>query len=89
MLQTPALIFSVVLASAYAVIFYLWRGWGLRSLLVLWVAALAGFAGGHLLGERWGFLSWTIGQVHVVEATAAALLFMVIARWLAQGKKTS
>jgi hypothetical protein len=89
MFQTPALILSLALASAYAVIFFLWRGRGLRYLLFLWVAALAGFAVGQLLGEMWGWVSWTIGAVHVVEATIAAFVFLVIARWLAQGKKTS
>lgn len=89
MLQTPALIFSLVLASAYAVVFYLWRGRGLRHLLFLWVAALAGFAAGHVLGEMWGLVPWAIGAVHVVEATVVAFLFLVIARWLAQEKRTS
>jgi hypothetical protein len=89
MLQTPALILSLVLASTYAVLFYLWRGRGLRTLLYLWVAALAGFATGHLLGEMWGLVAWTIGAVHVVEATVVALLFLIIARWLAQEKRTS
>ena len=89
MLQIPALIFSVALASAYALIFYLWRGRSLLHLLFVWAAALAGFAGGHLLGDRWGFLPWTIGQVHIVEATVAAFLFMILARWLAQEKKPS
>ena len=89
MLQIPALIFSVALASAYALLFHLWRGRSLPQLLFVWVAALAGFAVGHLLGDRWGFLPWTIGQVHIVEATIAAFLFMILARWLAQEKKPS
>lgn len=89
MLQTPALALSLVLASAYALLFYLWRGRGLRTLLFLWVAALAGFAIGHLLGEMWGLVPWTIGAVHVVEATIAAILFLVIAGWLSQEKRTS
>jgi hypothetical protein len=89
MLQTPALILSLMLASAYAVLFYLWRGWGLRSLVLLWVASLAGFVAGQLLGEMWELVPWTIGAVHVVEATVVSLLFLVLARWLVQGKRTS
>jgi hypothetical protein len=89
MLQTPSLIFSIVLASAYAVLFHLWRGRGLRNLLFLWLVALAGFAAGHLLGAMWDLVSWTIGAVHVIEATVGALLFLVIARWLVPEKRTS
>ena len=89
MLQTPALVFSVVLASTYALAFYLWRGRGLRVLFFLWLAALAGFASGHLVGEMWGFIPWTIGQVHIIEATAVAFLFLTIARWLVEEKRTS
>ena len=89
MLQVPALILSLVLASVYASAFYLWRGQGLRDLVFLWLAALVGFASGHLVGQMWGFIPWTIGQVHVIEATVVALLFLIIARWLMQEKRTS
>ena len=89
MLQPPALIFSLVLASAYGVAFYLWRGRGLRGLLFLWLAAVVGFASGHVVGEMWDLIPWTLGQVHVIEATAVALLFLIIAQWLMQEKRTS
>lgn len=86
MLQAPALVFSLVLALAYAVAFFLWRGRGLRGLVFLWLAALVGFASGHLVGEVWGFVPWTVGQVHVLEATVVAFLFLFIAQWLMQEK---
>lgn len=87
MFQTPALIVSLVLASIYAAAFHLWRGRGLRDLLFFWLASVVGFATGHLVGEAWGFIPWTIGQVHALEATAVALLFLVLARLLRQEKK--
>ncbi len=86
--QTPALIFSLILASAYAAAFYLWRGRGLRDLLFFWLAALVGFASGHLVGGIWGFVPWTIGEVHVIEGTALALVFLFLARWLVPEKRT-
>lgn len=84
MLQVPALVLSLVLASAYAVAFHLWRGHGLRELVFLWLAAVVGFASGHLVGQMWGFVPWTVGQVHVLEATLVAFLFLIIAHWLMQ-----
>jgi hypothetical protein len=88
MLQVPALLLSLVLASLYATIFYLLQGQRLRDLLFFWLASLIGFASGHVVGTVWDFVPWTIGEVHVIEGTIVALLLLVIARWLRQGKKT-
>jgi hypothetical protein len=89
MLQTPALLFSVILASAYAAIFFVWQGQGLRDLVFFWLAAVVGFASGHLVGTLWGFVPWTIGQVHIIEASIVTVLFLIIARWLRQEKKAA
>ena len=87
MLQVPALLLSLVLASVYATVFYLWQGRRLRDLLFFWLASVIGFASGHLVGVIWDFVPWTIGQVHVIEGTIVALLLLLIARWLRQEKK--
>jgi hypothetical protein len=89
MLQSPALLFSVILASAYAAVFFVWQGQGLRDLVFFWLAAVVGFASGHLVGALWGFVPWTIGQVHIIEASIVTVLFLVIARWLRQEKKAT
>ncbi len=89
MLQAPALLLSLVLASLYGALFYLWQGRRLRDMLFFWLAALVGFASGHIVGALWGFVPWTIGQVHAIEATIVAILFLVIARLLRQEKKTT
>lgn len=87
MLQVPALLLSLVLASLYATVFYLWQGRRLRDLLFFWLASVIGFASGHLVGVIWDFVPWTIGQAHVIEGTIVALLLLLIARWLRQEKK--
>jgi uncharacterized membrane-anchored protein len=88
MLQAPALLLSFVLASVYAIVFSVWQARRLRDVLFFWLAAVVGFASGHLVGERWGFIPWTIGQVHIIEATAIALLLLFITRWLRQERKS-
>ena len=45
------------------------------------------FASGHFVGELWGFIPWTLGQVHIIEASVLAILFLLLARWLGQEKK--
>jgi uncharacterized membrane-anchored protein len=86
MLQAPALLSALVLASVYAVVFHLWRGRGLRDLVFFWLAAIVGFAAGHLAGHILDINPWTIGQIHIVEATIVAFLFLIMARWLTQEK---
>ncbi|MCL7453034.1 MAG: hypothetical protein M8467_08275 [Anaerolineae bacterium] len=89
MVQIPALVLSFILASIYAVLFHLWLGRNLRELLALWLGALVGFGVGQIVGQVWGFVPWTLGQIHVLEATLASFLFLGVARWLRQEKKTT
>jgi MFS family permease len=87
MLQAPALALSIALASAYAAAFYLWRGRRLRDLLLFWLASAVGFAAGQIAGQMLNTIPWTIGQVHVIEATLIALALLIVAAWLRQEEK--
>ena len=89
MLQAPGLLLSLAVASALGLAFYLLWGRRHRDLLFFWLAAVIGFASGHLVGVVWGFIPWTVGQVHVLEGCVMALLFLVLARWLGQEKSTT
>ncbi len=86
MLQAPGLLLSLAAASALGLVFYLFLGRRHRDLLFFWLAAVIGFASGHVVGVAWGFIPWTVGQVHVLEGLLVALLFLVLARWLGQEK---
>ena len=88
MIRLPAMIISLLLASAYAAAFHLWQGHSLKDLLVFWLAAVFGFAAGQLVGQILDPVPWTLGQVRIVEATLGAFLFMSITRWLRLEKQT-
>ena len=77
---------SLVLATAYAAAFHLVQGRSLRDLLFFWLAAVVGFASGQVAGYLVDLVPWTIGQVHIIEATLVAFLFLFMARWLRQEK---
>ena len=87
MIQLPGLVLSVLLASIYAAIFYLLLGRRPRDMLFFWLAAVVGFASGHVVGQVWDFIPWTLGQVHIIEASVLAIVFLLMARWLGQDKK--
>jgi hypothetical protein len=89
MLQAPGLLLSLVVASALGVGFYLWQGRRHRDLLFFWLAAVIGFGSGHLVGVVWGFVPWTVGEVHILEGCVVAVLFLVLARWLGQEKSNA
>jgi len=84
MIQIPGLLISIALASSYAAAFYLLLGRRPRDLLFFWLAALVGFASGHLVGETWGFIPWTLGEVHIIEASVLTIAFLLLTRWLGQ-----
>ena len=88
MLEAPGFVLSVALASAYAAVFYLWRGRRLRDLFFFWLASAVGFAAGQVAGEMLDTIPWTIGQVHVIEATLVAITLLVVATWLRQEEKS-
>lgn len=85
MLDAPALVLAFVLATALAVLFHAFFGRRFRDLLLFWPAALAGFAGGHLVGVTLQALPWSVGQIRLVEATFGAVLLLVVANWLKRG----
>jgi len=87
MLEAPGFALSVALASAYAAVFFLWRGRRLRDLLFFLLASAVGFAAGQVAGEMLNTIPWTIGQVHVIEATLVALTLLIVAAWLRQVEK--
>ena len=87
MIQLPGLILSLVLASIYAVVFYLLLGRRPRDMLFFWLAAVVGFASGHVVGQVWDFIPWTLGQVHIIEASVLAIVFLLLARWLGLDKR--
>jgi uncharacterized membrane protein YjjP (DUF1212 family) len=78
MFSTPSLILSLVLATLYAATFHILWGQTWRQLSVSWLAAIAGFALGQLVGAMTGWPGFTIGQVRWVSASlgSAALLFL-------------
>lgn len=82
MLQIPALLVLLLVASFVAVLLHLWMGRGVRDLLLFWLASLAGSVGGQLLGQELGLIPWTVGQAHVVEAGLGSILVVLLAAWL-------
>jgi hypothetical protein len=70
------------MASAYGALFHVWKGETAQDLLIYLAAGLVGFGLGQLVGNTLGLGIFTIGQVHVVEASLICWLILFIAKWL-------
>lgn len=81
-ISSPALVLSIVMASAYGALFHVWKGETAKDLLIYLVAGLVGFGLGQLMGNTLGLGIFMIGQIHVVEATLICWLILFIAKWL-------
>ncbi len=79
---SPALVLSILIASAYGALFHVWKGETARDLLIYLVAGLVGFGLGQLAGNTLGLGIFMIGQVHVVEGSLMCWLVLFIAKWL-------
>ncbi len=80
--MAPYLLFSLLIATVYGAVFHLWRGKTFRELLLYLGAAIAGFAVGEVAGSALNLPLFTVGQVHIVEASLASWGLLFIARWL-------
>ena len=74
--MTPFLLYSLLLASTYALAFFLLFGQGWLQLIVYWAVGLLGFAIGQVLANLLGISLVPIGQLNTVEASAVCLLFL-------------
>lgn len=78
----PALILALLVASAYAALYNLWRNGSPRDLgfclIAAWVGFALGQAAGWLLHFDWGM----IGSLYMIEGTLLAWVMLLLMNWL-------
>lgn len=75
---TPTLLLGALLSLGYASLFHLWRGRGVRDLLLAVPVAILGFSAGHLFSTTTATSLLDIGQLHVLEGTVGAWLALAV-----------
>ncbi len=76
----PSIVFTLVLASLYGLLFYLVFGRGWARLGLYWLVGILGFVLGNWLGGIIGLSLLTIGPVNVVEGTLVCWAGLFVAR---------
>ena len=85
---SPALWLSVAVAAVCSVLFYGWRGGGVRQLGRDVVVGLLGFGIGQLAGIYFQLDLFRLGQVRLLTGIAGALLALFVGRLIwRQGAK--
>ena len=80
--MSPALLLSALIAGMYGALFHLWRGRTLRELPLYLIASSVGFVLGQLVGNLVGLDLFTVGPIHIIEASLGSWIMIFIARWL-------
>lgn len=81
-LLSPALAVILALSVIYGALFHLWKGRNWSDLGRALIAAFLGFGVGQLIGVLMQLNVLKVGQVHVIEGTIFAWLFMLAIAWL-------
>ena len=83
-MSLPAILFGIVLSSAYGTAFHFYKSGGWNKLILFLVLAWAGFWTGHVVG---GLIGWTfasIGPLNAGMGTLGAALFLFGGEWLSR-----
>ena len=78
----PSLLFALLIASLYGVLYHLIRGGGLGRLLLFLVFGWAGFALGHLLGIWRGWVLIPLGELNLGLSTLGSLFLLALGDWI-------
>ncbi len=84
----PAIIFGVVLSTAYGTAFHFWKGGSLKKLALYVLLAWIGFWGGQVAGDQlhWNFAA--VGPINTGLATIGSVLFLFGGEWLSRVEVT-
>jgi hypothetical protein len=78
----PSMIFALLIASLYGVLYHLVRDGGLGRLLLFLIFGWAGFALGHLLGIWQGWALLPVGELNLGLSTLGSLILLVLVDWV-------
>jgi hypothetical protein len=78
----PAILFGIVLSTAYGAAFHFWKGGSLNKLLLYVILAWLGFWIGHIVGGLIGWSFAAVGPINAGLATVGSAIFLLVGEWL-------
>ena len=80
----PSLLFALLVASFYGLLYHLIRDGGFWRLLLYLVLSITGFAIGHYIGLWRGWLFLPLGSLNIGMSSAGSLLILILGDWLSR-----
>jgi len=80
--MSPYFVLAVLIGLIYGAIFHLWRGKRVKDIVYYSGAGVVGFGLGQTLGVMLGRQVFSVGPLHIIEASLASWLVLFLARWL-------
>jgi hypothetical protein len=80
----PSMIFALLIASLYGVLYHLVRDGGLGRLLLFLIFGWIGFALGHLLGIWQGWVLIPLGELNLGLSTLGSLVMLLLGDWISR-----
>lgn len=80
----PALLFALLIALFYGVLYHLIRGGGFWRLILYLVLSVIGFAIGHLVGVWRGWFLWPLGPLNLGMSSIGSILILLLGDWLSR-----
>ncbi|HOG47920.1 MAG TPA: hypothetical protein PLJ35_09345 [Anaerolineae bacterium] len=81
-MSLPGIVLSFAIASLYAGLFHFAFARRAAEVVRYWAVAIGGFAVGALVGLAIPWQALVVGQVHVLEGSAACIAALFLTRWL-------
>ena len=81
-MNLPAILFGIVLSSAYGTAFHFWKGGSLNKLIYYVILAWVGFWIGNYVGGLLGWNFASIGPINTGLATLGSAVLLFFGEWL-------
>ena len=80
----PAILFGIVLSTAYGTAFHFWKGGSLQRLFLYVILAWIGFWIGHIVATVLGWSFAAVGPINTGLATFGSAVFLFVGEWLSR-----
>lgn len=80
----PTLLFALLIALLYGVLYHLLRGGGFWRLILYMVLSTIGFAAGHLVGLWRGWVLIPVGSLNLGISSIGSIIILVTGDWLSR-----
>lgn len=82
--MAPAAVLSLIIGGIYSALFHLMYGRTLKDLAIFSIAGIVGFGVGQAIAVIFDWQFFSIGTLHIFEATAMCWLALYLIRWIRQ-----